>query len=130
MRSKTAGRVVNRVEDIRGGAFAAQLAVNAPEKLRITLAVAGFTREQLDVSLADVEQDRLDSLRFDGFAVNELHLEIPLIKLDGGVEILNSHTDVIYASEHEATSLAMRPIPPSGRGRISSGHGAESRRID
>ena len=56
--------------------------------------------EQLDVALADLEQDCLDALPFDGFAVLLAHPEAVLVQLDRSVEIVDCDSDVVDASEH------------------------------
>src|SRR4051812_20298762 len=63
-------------------------------------------REQLDVVLADVKQDRLDALGLHGLAVDELDVEVALVELEGGVEVLDRDADVVDAGQHAREASA------------------------
>ena len=73
--------------------------------------------QQLDMALADIEQDRLDALRLDRLTVGELHLEALLVELDRGVEVLDGDADVIDPSE---TLRGGRSLCTSSARRISA----------
>ena len=65
-------------------------------------------REQLDVALADVEQDRLDAVLGDRLAMDERHPEGSLVERDRGVEVLDGDADVVDPAETRPLSLARR----------------------
>ena len=62
--------------------------------------VGAERREQLDVVLADVEQDRLDALGLDDLAVHERHLVVALVERERRVDVLDGDADVVDAGEH------------------------------
>ena len=61
--------------------------------------------EQLDVALADVEQDRLDALLGDRLAVGQGHAEGTLVKLQCRVEVVDRDADVIDPVEHRGQCI-------------------------
>ena len=76
---------------------------------RDDLAVGGVRperRQQVDVAVADVEQDRLDSLRLDRLAMSEFHFERALVELDRLVEVFDCDSDVVYPGEDRGLSLS------------------------
>src|SRR5690606_3039374 len=56
--------------------------------------------KELDVSVADVEEDRLDPLRLHRLPVREAHLEGPLVERDRRLQVLDGDADVVNPSEH------------------------------
>jgi hypothetical protein len=56
--------------------------------------------QQLDMALADVEQDRLDALLGHRLAMHERHPERVAVERDCAVEVLDGYADVIDAAEH------------------------------
>ena len=71
-------------------------------------------RQQLDVVLADVEQDGLDALLLDHLAVHDGHAEVLTEQRQGGVDRLHGNADVVDSPEHRPGSLA---APRGGAGR-------------
>ena len=57
-------------------------------------------REQLDMVLADVEQDGLDALLGDDLAVRDVQAEAVPVQLDRGLDLLDGDADVVDAVEH------------------------------
>src|ERR1700760_38942 len=77
--------------------------VQARAVLREELAdgrVRAERREQLDVVLADVEQDRLDALLLDDLAMRERELEAVAIQRERRRELLDGDADVVDPREH------------------------------
>ena len=62
--------------------------------------VLGRRREQLDMAVADVEQDGLDALGLDDLAMGERHPEGPRQQRDGRLEFGDCYADVVDAVEH------------------------------
>ena len=57
--------------------------------------------DQLDVAVADLEQNGLDALLLDGLAVLLAPCSKPSrVELDRGVEVLDGDADVVDAPEH------------------------------
>jgi hypothetical protein len=56
--------------------------------------------EELDVTVADVEQNRFDALLGDRLAVDERHAEDLFLELDGGVEVIDGDAGVVDPVEH------------------------------
>jgi hypothetical protein len=85
--------VIGSVGDVmQAGAFAVEKAGHC-----------GFPRqraEQLDVTLADAEEHGLDALPLDDLTVLNLHSKAARIERHGLVEVLDGHSDMIYAPEH------------------------------
>src|SRR5262249_20265791 len=71
--------------------------------------------EKLDVTLADVEQDGLDTLGLDGLAMRERHPERPLIERDSAVEVVGGNADVIDSAEHWVVESMWREADRPGR---------------
>jgi hypothetical protein len=63
-------------------------------------ALGARREEQLDVTLSDPEQHRLDTELLDVLAVLERHPEPVSVELDGALEIGDGHADVVDATEH------------------------------
>ncbi len=61
--------------------------------------------EQLDVTVADVEQGGLDALGLNGLAVRERHAERLLVEGERPLEVVGGDADVIYPAEHGLGSL-------------------------
>ena len=58
--------------------------------------------QELDVAVADVEQDGLDALLLDRLAVGERHRHRALVERQRGVEVVGGNADVIDQAEHPA----------------------------
>ena len=58
--------------------------------------------EQLNVALADVEENCFDSLLFDNFAVHERHAVLALVKRKRCVEVFDCDANVIDCFKHES----------------------------
>jgi len=56
--------------------------------------------EELDMSVADIEQDCFDALLGHRLAVDERHAEDLLVELDGGVEVIDCDAGVVDPVEH------------------------------
>ena len=61
--------------------------------------------QELDVAVADVEQDRLDALLLDRLAVRERHRHRALIERQRRVQVVGGDADVIDQAEHPAPSV-------------------------
>jgi hypothetical protein len=58
--------------------------------------------EQLDVAVADIEQDSLDALLGDRLAVNERHPEHVAVALERFVDVVDGDADVVDRGQHAA----------------------------
>ena len=56
--------------------------------------------QELDMAVADVEEDGLDPLVADGFAMGDRHPEGPLIERERRIKVLDRNADVIDQPEH------------------------------
>jgi hypothetical protein len=72
--------------------------------------VGGQRRDELDPALAEPEVDRVDSLRLHAASDLDLGAEEARVGLDGIVEVLDGHRDVVEpANIHGAGSYRLRP---------------------
>ena len=62
-------------------------------------------RQKLHVRVANAYKRRLDALLGDGLAMLQRHLEHLAVELDGSVQILDRHADVVNQLEHGRPSL-------------------------
>ena len=76
--------------------------------------------QQLDVAVADVEQNRLDPLLVDRLAVGERHPEAALVERERGVEVGDGDADVIDQPEHRARRLLGEARAVPGGGSVAS----------
>src|SRR5512139_109565 len=74
--------------------------------------------QQLDVPVADVEQHRLDALRFHRLAMGKRHAQGLLVEGDGPLEVVGGDADVIDPAEHgqECIAVASPTIRRNGSG--------------
>src|ERR687895_11590 len=63
-------------------------------------ALGAQRREELDVPVADLEQDGLDAELLDGLAVLLAHLELLAVERHGLVKVLDGHAYVVDSAEH------------------------------
>src|SRR4051794_8183292 len=81
-------------------------------------------RQQLDVALADVEQDGLDALGLHRLAVDEVEVEVGVVERERRVEVLDGDADVVDAREHAAAECKRSELGPPGYRPKRHGYGA------
>jgi hypothetical protein len=76
--------------------------------------VGGKRRDELDPALAKTQIDRIDPLRLHAAPDLDLGAKEARIGLDGIIEVLDGHRDVVEpANVHGAGSYPLRPEPPT-----------------
>ena len=84
----------------------------APSEKATHRSVVSERRDQLDTTTAHAQIRRFDPLIIEPAAFLHLRAEQSLVQLDGVVEVVDSHGDMMKSADVHGTILPIGPLPP------------------